>query len=88
MAKLTSPDGSYVLTRPRSIFPVTRQLSYPLTHILYYLPISPNQITALSMAAGLAGAWWFAQGDQHAHLMVPSPRLPAATLPLKEKSKS
>ena len=29
-----------------------RQLSYPLTHILYYLPISPNQITALSMAAG------------------------------------
>ena len=55
MAKLTSPDGSYVLTRPRSIFPVTRQLSYPLTHILYYLPISPNQITMLSMAAGLAG---------------------------------
>ena len=69
MAKLTSPDGSYVLTRPRSIFPVSRQLSIRPTYILYYLPISPNQITALSMAAGLAGAWWFAQGDQHAHLM-------------------
>ena len=69
MAKLTSPDGSYVLTRPRQLFPVTRKLSYPLTHILYYLPISPNQITALSMAAGLAGAWYFTQGDQKAHLI-------------------
>ena len=69
MAKLTSPDGSYVLTRPRQLVPVTRQLSYPLTHILYYLPISPNQITVLSMAAGLVGAWCFTQGDQHANLM-------------------
>ena len=37
-------------------FSVARQLSYPLTDILYYLPISSNEINALSMAAGLAGA--------------------------------
>ena len=69
MAKLTSSDFSYVLTRPRQIFPIARQLSYPLTHILYYLPISPNQITALSMASGFAGARYFTQGVQNAYLM-------------------
>ena len=62
MPTLSSPDGSYVLTRPTQLFPITRQLSYPLTQLLHRLPISPNQITALSMIAGLIGAWCFAQG--------------------------
>lgn len=69
MTNLTSPDGSYVLKRPHQLLPVTRQLSFPLTHILYRLPVSPNQITALSMAAGLAGAWCFTQGDQFSNII-------------------
>jgi len=68
MAPLSSPDGSYTLTRPRQWLPVTRQLSYPLTHIIYRLPISPNQVTALSMSAGLIGAWCFAQGTWSSHI--------------------
>ncbi|PPR61558.1 MAG: hypothetical protein CFH10_01122 [Alphaproteobacteria bacterium MarineAlpha4_Bin2] len=69
MANLTNPDGSYVLKRPSKLLPLTRQLSFPLTHILYRLPISPNQITALSMAAGLAGAWCFSLGEQFSHVV-------------------
>lgn len=62
MATLSSPDGSYTLERPTQLFPITRQLSYPLTHLLYRLPITPNQVTALSMVAGLIGAWCFTLG--------------------------
>ena len=51
-----------MLKRPKHLFPITRHLSYPLTHLLYRLPISPNQITTLSMIAGLMGAWELTQG--------------------------
>ena len=68
MPTLSSPDGSYILTRPAQLLPITRQLSYPLTHLLHRLPISPNQITALSMIAGLIGAWCFAQGTWSMHI--------------------
>ncbi len=61
---LSSPDGSFTLQRPRQLFPLTRQLSYRLTPIIYRLPISANQITALSMVTGLAGAGCFSQGDR------------------------
>lgn len=63
MAYLTSPDGSYTLTPPGQLFPLTRHLSYPLTRLLYRLPVTPNQVTALSMLAGLAGAWCFTYGE-------------------------
>ena len=68
MPILSSPDGSFVLTRPTQLLPITRQLSYPLTQLLHRLPISPNQITALSMIAGLIGAWCFAQGTWSMHI--------------------
>ena len=68
MAPLTSPDGSYTLTRPCQWLPVTRQLSYPLTHILYRLPISPNQVTGLSMIAGLVGVRCLAQVTWSSHI--------------------
>ncbi len=61
MTRLTSPDGAYTLEPPKQLFPVTRHLSYPLTHLIYRLPITPNQVTALSMLAGLFGAWCFTQ---------------------------
>jgi len=61
--KLSSPDGSYTLSPPDQLLPLTRHLSYRLTPFIYRLPISPNQVTALSMAAGLAGAWSFTYGE-------------------------
>lgn len=63
MPRLSSPDGSYTLQAPDQLFPLTRHLSYRLTPFIYRLPISPNQVTALSMLAGLAGAWCFSLGD-------------------------
>ena len=69
MQRLSSPDGSYTLLRPTQFFPVTRQLSYPLTHLIYRLPITPNQVTALSMIAGLIGAWCFLQGTWRADII-------------------
>jgi phosphatidylglycerophosphate synthase len=68
MPTLSNRDGSYVLNRPDKLFPVTRHLSYPLTHLLHRLPISPNQITALSMIAGLIGSGCFAQGTWFMHI--------------------
>lgn len=62
MPSLTSPDGSYTLEAPASLFPLTRHLSYRLTPLLAATPLTPNQITALSLAAGLAGAWCFTLG--------------------------
>ena len=63
VANLSSPDGSYALQPPGQLFPLTRHLSFWLTPIIYRLPISPNQVTTLSMVAGLAGAWCFSLGD-------------------------
>lgn len=62
MASISSPDGSYTLTAPAQALPLTRHLSYRLTPLIYRLPLTPNQVTALSMLAGLAGAWCFALG--------------------------
>lgn len=63
MHPLSNSDGSFVLNRPAKLFPLTRQLSYPVTQIIYRLPLGPNQITALSLLTGLIGAWCFAQGE-------------------------
>ena len=59
MPGLTSPDGSATLEAPQRLFPLTRHLSYRLTPLLAATPLTPNQITALSLLAGLAGAWCF-----------------------------
>jgi hypothetical protein len=57
--ELTSPDGSYTLEAPKRLLPLTRHLSYRLTPLLAAIPLTPNQITALSLLTGLAGAWCF-----------------------------
>ena len=62
MSNLSSPDGSFTLQPPEQLFPLTRHLSYRLTPIIYHLPISPNQVTALSTVAGIVGAWCFSLG--------------------------
>lgn len=46
------------------LFPLTRQLSNRLTPLLLRLPVTPNQVTAASLAAGLAGAACFIQGGR------------------------
>jgi phosphatidylglycerophosphate synthase len=48
---------------PTQLFPLTRHLSYRLTLWLVRTPITPNQITALSLAAGLAGSACFLSGE-------------------------
>jgi phosphatidylglycerophosphate synthase len=58
------PD--YSLPRPTQLFPLTRHLSWHLTRFLIRTPLTPNQVTALSMIAGLAGAWCFALGTRGA----------------------
>lgn len=49
--------------RPTALFPLTRQTSWPLTRFFLKTPITPNQVTALSLLAGLAGAWCYALGS-------------------------
>jgi CDP-L-myo-inositol myo-inositolphosphotransferase len=66
MAENSTIKGAYALSRPTQLLPLTRHLSYPLTLFLLKLPISPNQVTALSLAAGLAGAWYFSLGTMDA----------------------
>ncbi len=60
--RISSPDGSYTLVPPAGLLPITRHLSYRLTLFIVELPLTPNQITALSLATGLLGAWCFALG--------------------------
>jgi len=55
-------SSSYVLTAPEQLFPLTRHFSYWLTPLLMRTPLTPNQVTGLSLLAGLGGAWGFAQG--------------------------
>jgi phosphatidylglycerophosphate synthase len=52
--------------RPTRLFPLTRQFSWPLTRFLLRTPIGPNQVTALSLLAGLAGAVCFTLGTREA----------------------
>jgi len=53
----------YTITRPKSLFPLIRHLSYGATLWLARLPLTPNQITALSLAAGLGCAWSYLHSE-------------------------
>lgn len=46
------------------VFPLVRHLSRRATPLLARLPLTANQITALSLAAGLAAAWALTRGDR------------------------
>jgi phosphatidylglycerophosphate synthase len=60
VAPLSAPGHS--LRAPGQLFPLTRHLSYWLTPLLLRTPLTPNQVTALSLLAGLAGAGCFTLG--------------------------
>ncbi|MBT5048713.1 MAG: CDP-alcohol phosphatidyltransferase family protein [Rhodospirillaceae bacterium] len=62
MSANSDQSSAYVLTPPDQIFPLTRHFSYWLTPVLMRTPLTPNQVTALSLLAGLGGACGFAQG--------------------------
>ena len=47
-----------------SAFPLVRHLSVHVTPVLARLPVSANQITAVSLLAGLASGWCMMQGDR------------------------
>ncbi len=53
---------SYTLEVPERTFPLTRHLSWRVTHVLARYPISPNQITATAIVPGLTCAWFLASG--------------------------
>jgi phosphatidylglycerophosphate synthase len=61
-------DTGYRITRPKQLLPLTRHFSYPLTLFLARLPVTPNQITALSLAMGLGCAALLAQGTFEANV--------------------
>lgn len=50
------------VAEPKQLFPLTRHLSRRLTPLLASTPLTPNQITGLSLAAGLAAAGFFGIG--------------------------
>jgi len=69
MADNSKTESDYAITRPLELLPLTRHLSYPLTLFLAKLPIYPNEVTALSLAVGLIGAWCFALGTSAAGIV-------------------
>ena len=48
---------------PKHLFPLVRHLSWRLTSVLLHWPVTPNQITVLSLLLGLVGAALFLFGD-------------------------
>jgi len=57
-----SSDSKCSLSPPEQLFPLTRQFSYRITPLLLRLPVTPNQVTAVSLLAGLVGAACFLFG--------------------------
>ncbi|MCK6453731.1 MAG: CDP-alcohol phosphatidyltransferase family protein [Alphaproteobacteria bacterium] len=57
-----------VLARPERAFPLVRHVSVPLSRVLARLPVTPNQITTVSLAAALGAAWCFADPGYGAQL--------------------
>lgn len=64
----SDPSSSRVLTAPDKFLPLTRHFSYRLTPLLFRTPLTPNHVTALSLIAGLGGAWCFSLGTWPATL--------------------
>lgn len=60
--------GHAALARPERAFPLVRHLSVPLSRLLVRLPVTPNQITTVSLASALGGAWCFADPRYGAQL--------------------
>lgn len=55
-ADASKPRTRPLLSRPATLFPLVRHLSFWVTPLLYRTPATPNQITALSMLLGLTAS--------------------------------
>lgn len=55
-----------LLSPPKQLFPLVRHLSWYLTTKLLNYPVTPNQITTVSLLLGLAGAGLFIFGSWYA----------------------
>ncbi len=62
-------DPDFQLEKPSHLFPLVRHLSYPSSLALNRLPVTPNQITTLSMVCGL-GAAWMLHYDDYASTLI------------------
>lgn len=51
------------LEKPATLFPMIRYFSYYTTKALVHTPLTPNQITFLSMVLGLASCWTYSTGN-------------------------
>ena len=47
-----------------NMFPLIRRVSVHVTPVLARLPVSANQITAVSLLAGMASGWFMMQGER------------------------
>ena len=63
MSRVSPSSQSTTLETPDQLFPLIRHLSTRLTPLLARTPLTPNQITALSLLIGFGGAALFALGD-------------------------
>ncbi|MCG8325861.1 MAG: CDP-alcohol phosphatidyltransferase family protein [Thiotrichales bacterium] len=59
----SSSGPEYVISRPGQLFPLSRTFAYFITPYLLRLPVTPNQVTAASLFAGLAGTACFLFGQ-------------------------
>ena len=62
MNQRTPEPNPFVINRPTTLFPLIRQISARVSPRLARLPITANQITAVSLVVGLAGNWYIAEG--------------------------
>jgi phosphatidylglycerophosphate synthase len=64
-------SDSYQFEVPVAPLPLIRHFSYPVTRLLVRTPLTPNQITALSLVFGLAGGIACLPGD-YASILIGS----------------
>ncbi len=65
---MSGPDPLQV-AKPRTLFPLIRHLSRPVTLLLLRTPLTANQVTFLSMLFGLASAYYFSIGEYGAGIL-------------------
>ena len=58
-----------LLSPPKQLFPLVRHFSWRLTPVLLRWPITPNQISLISLFLGLAGAGLFIFSDWLTHII-------------------
>jgi len=56
-------DFEYTLMPPEHLFPLTRHFSHYITPVLLRYPVTPNQVTILSLITGVSGGVCFLFGQ-------------------------